>query len=271
MKKSSVQTLNTLNQTFYDQVAESFDDSREYFWPGWQKLLKPLQELATNKHNQPLTVLDIGCGNGRFAQWLDEHSIKAEYTGIDSNSYLLEAARKKNQELPNVKTVFTQVDVIEKILKKQHSISANSDSNHHLPNATVAQIQTFDLIICFGVFHHIPGIENRSHLVEICQNQLAPNGLLAVATWDFSTIPSLMSRSQKLSETTLIPDPEPNDFLLDWKRQDQITPKRYCHLISLQETESWWSSAGLSLVLHYTADGPQNASNHYFIAAHHNH
>jgi tRNA (uracil-5-)-methyltransferase TRM9 len=270
MKKSSVQTLNTLNQTFYDQVAESFDDSREYFWPGWEKLLKPLQTLAAQKNNQPLSVLDIGCGNGRFAQWLDSHAVHANYTGLDTNSFLLRTAQEKNQNLTTVKTTFSQVDVVEKILNNQVFTDSNS-------NTTISATKTFDVIVCFGVLHHVPGKENRAGLIKLCQSHLTTNGLLAVATWDFATIPNLMSRSQKLSQSTLIPDPEPNDYLLDWKRQnkqDKNSPQRsqrYCHLISAQETESWWSGTGLNLVLHYTADGPQNASNRYFIASHHNH
>ena len=259
MKKSSAQVLNKLNQTFYNQVAESFDDSREYFWPGWEELLKSLQTLVQQKGDQPLKVLDVGCGNGRFAQWLDSHSIQASYIGIDSNSFLLDAATQKNEKLTKVKTSFLQVDIIEKILNLEKLILAETAT------------QSFDLIVCFGVLHHIPGEENRTRLIQMCNDQLSSDGLLTVATWDFSTIPSLMSRSQKLSETELIPDPESNDYLLDWKRQDQITPQRFCHLISEQETEIWWSSTGLNLVLHYKADGPQNTSNHYFIAAHHNH
>jgi 2-polyprenyl-3-methyl-5-hydroxy-6-metoxy-1,4-benzoquinol methylase len=261
MKKSSVQKLNKLNQTFYNQVAESFDDSREYFWPGWEKLHQPIQLVASHKNNQLLSVLDVGCGNGRFAQWLDSHSIQANYLGIDSNALLLQAAQQKNKKLAQVRTNFAQTDIIEKILNKEN-----------LAGLTSNPTKKFDLIVCFGVLHHIPGKENRMQLIQMCKDQLTNNGLLAVATWDFSTIPSLMDRSQKLSETTLIPDPEQNDYLLDWKRQnhqDQITPQRYCHLISLQETKNWWSGIGLNLMLHYTADGPQNASNRYFIASHH--
>lgn len=266
MLPSSVQTLNELNQKFYNRVSESFDDSREYFWPGWEALLNPIQMLASQKNNQPLSVLDVGCGNGRFAQWLDSHSIQANYLGIDSNSFLLQAAQQKNEKLAHVQTDFAKTDIIEKILDKES-----------LVHTTTASTQKFDFIVCFGFLHHIPGKENRLQLMQMCKEQLANDGLLVVATWDFSTIPSLMSRSKELSHTTLIPDPEPNDYLLDWKRidpqnsQKQTTPKRYCHLISLQETQNWWSGTGLNLMLHYTADGPQNASNRYFIASHHNH
>ena len=44
-----------------------------------------------------MRVLDLGCGNGRFAEFLAQNldqNIKIEYVGIDSSGELLELAQK---------------------------------------------------------------------------------------------------------------------------------------------------------------------------------
>jgi tRNA (uracil-5-)-methyltransferase TRM9 len=268
MKKSSAIKLNQINQDFYEEVAESFDTSRNFFWSGWENLITSLKDLTAKNPLKPLKVLDLGCGNGRFAKWLDESSIQSEYLGVDTNSFLLNTAKKSTSKLRNVAVSFQKNDFIKDLINEKNKLNIGS---------------SFDLIVCFGVIHHIPGSLNRKNFIRILKKQLSKNGLIIVTTWNFSNIPSLMNRAQKLLERKIISDAEPEDYLLDWKRKpsQKINSKdsnsqrkahrnhfRYCHLVSTQEANSWWSSAGLILMLHYTADGPQNKSNHYFIVAH---
>ena len=43
-------------------------------------------------------ILDVGCGLGDFAGWLDLNNIKVEYTGLDLTPELVEQARKNYPE-----------------------------------------------------------------------------------------------------------------------------------------------------------------------------
>ena len=46
------------------------------------------------RHNQPYSVLDVGCGFGDFARFLEESKTPPKfYTGLDINNDLLEVAR----------------------------------------------------------------------------------------------------------------------------------------------------------------------------------
>ncbi len=264
MQNSSIRFLNQLNQEFYDRVADSFDDSRSYSWEGWEVLRPYILKLIEGKSGDALRVLDIGCGNGRFALWLSEVTnlaeidTKIEYTGIDFNEFLLRKAQVRTLNLQNVTTDFEQVDIVESLLQK-------------LPLST----KKYDLIVCFGVMHHIPGQETRQELITQISELMAPNALASIANWQFDTLPNLFSRSQKLQDSGLIPDPEPGDYLLNWQRkmvgqnankgENPNSSPRFCHLISDAESTQRWQISNLSLLQKYLADGPKNESNAYWI------
>lgn len=286
MQTSSIRFLNQLNQEFYENIAESFDDSRSYSWQGWENLKPYIHKIIEGKKRNGqvtvLRVLDIGCGNGRFSNWLSEllhttgSSNTIEYTGIDFNQSLLQKAQEKTSNLDHVSTSFEKIDIIENLLENKP--------------LTTKKNEVFDLIVCFGVLHHIPGQEMRKALVGQIAELLvksektatpAPQGLACVAAWKFDTLPNLFSRAQNLQTSDFIPDPEVGDFLLDWKRVEKLGPDskspthtmleqklknpRFCHLISDQEVSSWWPTTNLMPVLHYLADGPNQQSNSYWI------
>jgi 2-polyprenyl-3-methyl-5-hydroxy-6-metoxy-1,4-benzoquinol methylase len=65
MQEGIVTQLNQLNTHFYQIVASDFDESRQYFWSGWDSCLPELHKLVSETGGK-LQVLDLGCGNGRF-------------------------------------------------------------------------------------------------------------------------------------------------------------------------------------------------------------
>ncbi len=45
------------------------------------------------------TILDVGCGLGHFADWLDEQNIRVDYTGLDITPALLDKANERRSDL----------------------------------------------------------------------------------------------------------------------------------------------------------------------------
>lgn len=188
---------------------------------------------------RPLRVLDVGCGNGRFALFLSEHR-QIHYTGIDNNPYLLKRA--------------------ETLLKEQKidAILLHADVLQELP----AVQPPYDLITAFGLMHHIPGFDQRKKLIQQLASWLSPDGMMAVAFWVFYEQERFRQRIVAWDDPR-VPAPyrnlpvEKHDYLLDWRRD---TPAlRYCHYVNAEEQAKLIE--GFKMLATYDADG----SNRYVI------
>ena len=70
----------------YTEISEEFDKTRKNKWEEFDKFLKYIKDNNV--------VADVGCGNGRFYQFLKKHR-KTKYIGIDNNKKLLEKTKKE--------------------------------------------------------------------------------------------------------------------------------------------------------------------------------
>ncbi len=112
---------------FYNNHAEEFSKTRQNPWPGWDKCL----EYIKNSFSQDVvSVLDIGCGNGRFYKYLTDFSdFLVYYLGLDNNDYMVLEAVLKYQlaEFKNL-NVFLDLDKVE----KQYDVVSVFGLTHHL-------------------------------------------------------------------------------------------------------------------------------------------
>lgn len=226
MNDATIERLNQINRQFYQITANSFDQSRSQPWPGW--------EILAGHLSAPLTVLDVGCGNGRFGVFLVRRfGATITYYGIDSNPTLLSRAE---EALRGFEVHLTCRDVIDN----------PPDSGE------------YDLVALFGMLHHIPGYERRRAFLRRLADRVAPGGLLAFAAWRFYDFARFRER--------IIPWPddiqvEANDYLLDWRRE---TPAlRYCHYVDDAEHAALVAATGLTEIVTYRADGETGDMNRY--------
>ncbi len=228
MDETTIRRLNQINRDFYAAAADSFDESRQQAWPGWETLSAYL--------TPPLSVLDVGCGNGRFGVFLaQKFGAGMQYHGIDNNPTLLDRARAA---LTGVDAQLEQRDIVE-----------------DPPDSRV-----YNLVALFGVLHHIPGAAQRQQLMAVLARRVAPGGLLAFACWRFYEYERFRRR--------IIPWPpdftvEPHDYLLDWRRG--ATALRYCHYVDDAEHAALIAATGLTEVVTYRADGHTGDTNCYSI------
>ncbi|MBE2183081.1 MAG: methyltransferase domain-containing protein [Anaerolineae bacterium] len=231
MNDFTADALNRLNQTFYAQVGESFDATRGQAWRGWQPLLQYL--------HAPLTVLDIGCGNGRFALFLAEslpEDAPIRYIGVDSSAYLLDRARESCEQHGRLQTQFIQGDIV---------------------SGEIPEIEA-DCVALFGVLHHIPGRDRRLALVQTLAKRVRPGGILAFACWRFYEYERFRKHLQPMPEGWQV---EAGDYLLNWGKHE--TALRYCHYADDAEIAELVKAAGLNQIAAYRADGFSNAINAY--------
>ena len=106
MNKKLVKKLNQINMDFYRAVADDFDSSRDYYWAGWKKVLDYVRENDIDVKS----VLDVGCGNGRFGEFVREKlGSGVKYLGLDSCERLIESARLR---VNDSKSEFVIADIL---------------------------------------------------------------------------------------------------------------------------------------------------------------
>jgi len=217
---------------FYNTIAESFDATRLTPWQGWQQLLPYIKNLPQNP-----AILDVGCGNGRFGRFVEtELSHAIEYWGLDTNHFLLQRAHE-NVTTPRL----FHADILE-------------------PLPLMPQ-QQFDLIVVFGVMHHVPAKANRIRLLQQLANRLTEHGLLVVTWWAFYENERFRRRIVAWDDD-MLDEIEPHDYLLDWRRGNHAL--RYCHYVSPEEGDELLQAANLTSVEIYDAD----TNNRYVVLRH---
>lgn len=232
--------LNAINRDFYRLTAAPFDQTRAQPWPGWLRLL----DLLAAQGVQARSVLDVGCGNGRFGLLLAQRS-PAEgwhYHGLDNSPALLAFARQRLAALPGVTLTLEARDLVE------NPLTAEADA------------PGYDLVALFGVLHHIPGAAARRALLRALAARVRPGGALAFAAWRF------YEEARWRARVTPWPDDlaahvEPGDLLLDWRRE--VRALRYCHHVDDSEHDALVAASGLREVARYRADGEGGQSNCY--------
>jgi 2-polyprenyl-3-methyl-5-hydroxy-6-metoxy-1,4-benzoquinol methylase len=234
MKAEIVAELLLLNQEFYSRFAAPFADSRSSPQPGFNQLLQHMPDL----HDR---VLDVGCGNGRFGQFLAAADYAFTYTGIDFTAEFLVLADG------NVKGDFYERDI---------SRPGYLDG-----------LEQFDLVVCLATMQHVPGRSNRIAMLREMKLHLAPQGRIFLANWQFLDSPR---QRRKIREWAMVgigdADIELGDFLLSWQREGQGL--RYVCAIDEEETAHLASAANLEFVAQYRSDGKEGILNLYTVLTH---
>ena len=222
--------LNQINRDFYAITAQQFDATRGRAWVGWERLLSEMKTPIQS-------VLDVGCGNGRFGVFLAENQTEAlTYHGVDNNLQLLDFAQITLSKFPQVTTTLSQQDV----------------TIDDLPEGQ------YDLVVLFGVIHHVPGYEQRQLFMKALADRVRENGYLAFAAWRFYEQARFRDRIVNWDGNISV---EKHDYLLDWRRGERAL--RYCHYVDDDEHQALIEATGLNLVADYRADGSTHDLNRY--------
>ena len=249
MNQSTIDRLNQINHNFYQQAGPYWNNKPDYFWVGWVPLVKYLNKLR-DALNRPIRVLDLGCGNGRFYNFLISENLKIDYTGVDFSNYLLNILEFED------KNDFRLIEA--DLIKDNWKDKLTCD---------------YDFISLFGVFHHIPGKQNRLRLIQVATNLLSKNGLLTFTFWRYDQIDRLQKRiiskitpegRQIYQSLQINPENlEKGDSILNWVKG--VNSYRYAHAFNKVEAREMLKSTKLNLVENYLNDGRGQDRNEYFV------
>ena len=237
MRSETQAALNQINRDFYRLHAASFSSTRETPWRGWSKLMEG--------EGSPNRILDLGCGNGRFAVFLNETYGQADphaFVGTDLSPALLSTARER--------------------APAAHFVC------HDLLGTQPRSLFTgqFDLIVAFGVLHHIPGFSARVELLRSATELLEPGGSVVFTFWQFGGDPRFKKRTLSWSDSPVpidVSDLECGDHLLQWGSSGEPTAARYCHYTAPDEALELAEAAELRVAETFLDDGRDRDLNLY--------
>lgn len=237
MTDETARALNALNQRFYADSAAEFSATRCAPWPGWSKLV-PL--LRGRSH---LSILDVGCGNARFARFVsDTLSAPFLYCGIDASAPLLELAKQALRGLSSARL-------------------SHADLVLDAPESSLPE-ERFGCVAAFGLLHHLPQEARRRALIRALAERVAPGGFLALTFWDFAGDPRF-DRKRSPPPPELEEDLEPGDVLLAWGDANTPPRLRYCHHTDEAEETRLLADLPLAPLLSYASDGRGGRLNRY--------
>jgi len=279
MNRSTQQALNALNHRFYQRFAGAFDQSRHAPWAGWQRVIDGVVAGSSPRHDGPLRVLDVGCGNGRFGELLARRlgAGRLAYRGVDASVALLARARSRLEGVAGAPWGGLQLAELDLIAE---GLEGTGD-------ADPSEQRRWDLIAAFGLLHHLPGRVWRRSFLEGLARRLAPGGVLAVAIWRFGEDPRFVrrrlawaayNRGVPATERVDEGDLEPGDWLLRWgsspegEGDDPAVPGtagacRYCHAVDAAEEAELVAvlEPVAPLMDRFDADGRSERLNRYLL------
>lgn len=170
----------------YDAIANDFSETRQLPWQSW--------ELFGKYFNEKKDILDIGCGNGRAADFFKYKS----YTGIDISEKLIQIATQEHKKNKNSNSIHFKVGNF-----------LDLPSSHE-----------FDLILSIAAFHHLPSQKARVQAINQIKNTLKKDGIFIFSVWNLlynSKYATPRKRALLLSILTfgLI---HPRDLFIPWKK-----------------------------------------------------
>ncbi len=237
-------TLLDLNRIFYASTADEFSATRQQPWPGFDGILP---YMPAGAKGQPIRVLDVGCGNGRFAHYLSDQGLAVDYLGVDASSALLDLARSQTGELFGGSTTYQCRDL------------ADPDWLVGLTDGGA-----YDVVACFATFHHLPGYDLRQRVLADLARLTAPDGIIAISYWQFLSAERFQTKLADWSEIGLSEEHiDPGDALLPWKRGPHIL--RYVHQIEDAEARQLADDTHLPLLHSFRADGKEGNLNLYHV------
>lgn len=240
MDKHTARHLSNLTTNFYSTVSASFSATRQAPWPGWQRVAQLAWPGGTKSATEAQDVLDLACGNLRFARFALERCPNARIWAVDNCDAL--AAHEPCVNYQHLNIANTLLD--------ERDLQAAIDA------------PPCDLCVCFGFMHHVPLPEHRAQVLRALAQHAAPQGLIAVSFWQFEKDPRIMAKAQPLAPNESYAK---GDYLLGWQGRTDV--QRYCHSFAEEELDALAQHiAPLAKEIdRFSADGKSGDLNRYLV------
>lgn len=201
----------------YNSIAEAFAESRMIQW-------YEVTYLVDQYVTPGISVLDLGCGNGRLAELVNER--KASYVGVDVSRQLIDIAKKR---YPN------------------NDFRVGSIMRIDAPD------NCFDVVFLIASFHHIPSMRLRADALTEIARVTKSGGTIIMLNWNrhqWRYTPNRWKWNiKKLFGRSAL---DWNDVLVPWKdNTGKVMAERYYHSFTKREMERLARVAQLTIMDQY--------------------
>lgn len=257
MDNKQTERIISANRCFYQQTASSFAQTRSRPWSGWVRALDVVLPIYGAQSKPALRVLDAACGNLRFESFLISHapSIHWDVLALDGCEALWQSG------LNQFKKEFEEA--------KSH-LTINAKTLDLLDDSARAKVSSpFDLVVCFGFFHHVPSSTERKRLLQWLGQHTAQRGHLLLSFWCFEQDEAFIQKLQPLqllaAHETSIALKAMGDWWLPWQNTPGIW--RYCHSFNEREIHELLKAGApeLQIVDSFFGSGSGDRLNNYVV------
>ncbi len=212
MNETTAKRILDLTAASYEKIALQFSATRNFPWDD----LLPLTKVVRDD----MSLLDVGCGNGRLLSLFKEKNIG--YIGIDRSKRLVEKAREafeNDQRAP----LFLEGDVLS------------------LDKIPELQERQFDVVTSVAVLNHIPTQALQVDALKQMYMSLKPGGILFLTTWNLLRVTTTQKSVWKYAlERFHTADAE-------WRHQYGFSKKE----LSFRDVMTTWHSSTVFAPLYY--------------------
>jgi ubiquinone/menaquinone biosynthesis C-methylase UbiE len=199
MKEEVAKRILNKVKADYSEIACQFHQTRQSFWKDLNFFKKYIQ--SGDK------VLDVGCGNGRLLNLIQNQKVK--YVGLDASPQLIKLAQ---QAFPEYQFVVGD------------ALDLPFDDN------------SFDKVFAIALLHQVPSKKLRAKAIQEIQRVLKKDGLCLLTVWNLwqkryfkYVIKNFFKKIIFLSKLDF------KDALIPWKKDGQGKVWRYYHAFTLRE------------------------------------
>jgi SAM-dependent methyltransferase len=198
------------SQAGYEKIASDFSHTRGWFWPELGFIWNLIPKKAR--------LLDIGCGNGRLLTMPESNEV--DYVGIDFSRGLIDIARSRYADRPH--TEFLEGNAL----------------------ALPFLDKTFDTVVSFAVFHHIPSRPYRIQFLREAARVAKPGALIVITAWNVWNVRPTTIIKFALKKFFSPVRFDFGDVLLNFNNEKNA---RYVHALTMSEIHSLTMEAGLTV------------------------
>ncbi len=215
MRPQDIQAILAQTHKIYNQIASDFSSTRSRSWPGFNFIQDYVKD--------GISVLDLGCGNGRMAELFKNYRL--QYLGLDDSEQLIRLAQERYADCRHLQ--FQVKNILE-------------------PGLADSQ---YDLVLLIAVLHHIPTHELRLKVLHQIYTSLKPGSYLIVSTWNLFQLKyftqyalSWFNVKHKLKYRAW----SYQDFFVPWKMTGDVKV-RYAHAFTKPELRRLLKQVGFEI------------------------